>query len=151
MTAKWFLESFGEEIGCFKEENRCQAYIIALGFNELLVQHMELGSTDDIDLNNPENNKPTFAGYYAKVIQKVKEIQPDAKIFLTTLARYTPDAPRHEMTGLLYDLQKIFKNIHILDFEQFGPIHDKEFYRNFYLNGHLNAAGYNRQNDDRLY
>ncbi len=142
MTAKAFMEGFGENVGCFKEENRCQAYIIALGFNELLVQHMELGSVLDIDINNPDNNKTTFAGYYGRVIQKIKEIQPDAKIFLTTLARYKPDAPCHPMTSLLYDIQKMFSNIYILDLEEYGPIHDKEFYENFYLNGHLNAAGY---------
>ena len=36
MTAKWFLDSFGEECGCWKAENVCQAYIIALGVNDHL-------------------------------------------------------------------------------------------------------------------
>ena len=39
----------------------------------------------DIDPEDPTKNAKTFTGYYARVIQQYKAIQPDAKFFLVTM------------------------------------------------------------------
>lgn len=142
MTAKWFVDDFGERCGCWKEENRCQAYIIALGLNDIVFSNMELGSISDVDVDNPENNKETFAGYYGKIIQRLKKLQPKAKIFLMTFPKDGVNAEKYPMTKLLYDFQKTFDNIYILDIEKYGVSYDSEFRKNFFLNGHMNPAGY---------
>ena len=65
MTAMQYWESFAEQSGFWDKDKLCQAYIIALGANDLFGLKQEIGSAADIDLDNYENNAPTFAGYYA--------------------------------------------------------------------------------------
>ena len=127
MSAKWYLNSFGQEICAWDRSKACQAYIFALGVNDVLNQGREIGSADDVDLENYDNNKDTFAGDYAKIIQKYKEISPDAYF---------------KVAALLHDLAKIFTRTYVLDLSVYAPRYDAEFRRNFYLGGHLNAAGY---------
>ncbi|MHB1151944.1 MAG: hypothetical protein ACYCWE_11670 [Eubacteriales bacterium] len=43
---------------------------------------------------------------------------------------------------LLYDIAGLFEFTYILDFTEYAPVYDNEFRRNFFLGGHLNAAGY---------
>ena len=106
----------------------------------------ELGSTADIDLADSAKNKPTFAGYYAKIIAKYQEMQPKAKFFLMTIPRHTNDAAREEWgdkhAKLIHELADMFVNCYVLDFRKYAPVYDEEFYRNFFLAGHMNAAGY---------
>ncbi len=148
MTAKEFNASFGTACGFDKPENVCQAYIIALGVNDVLNTGLPVGSLDDIDFENYENNKPTFAGEYAKILQKIKKMQPKARIFLMSM-------PNDECRGnqnrldtiaahrdLLVSLAEKFEFTYVLDFFKYAPIYDEEFRRNYYLGGHLNAAGY---------
>ena len=143
MTAKWYLDSFGNDIGAWDRKKACQAYIFALGVNDVLNQGMEIGSADDVDLENCENNKPTFAGYYAKIIQKYKKISPDAYFFLMSMPHTEAEDERiDKVAALLHDLAKIFTRTYVLDLSVYAPRYDAEFRRNFYLGGHLNAAGY---------
>lgn len=143
MSAKWYLDSFGNEICAWDKSKACQAYVLALGVNDVLNQGQEVGSADDIDLDDCENNKPTFAGYYAKIIQKYKKISPDAYFFLMTMARTEREDERvMKHRALLYDLAKTFTRTYVIDLAEYGPCYDAEFRRNFYLGGHLNAAGY---------
>ena len=144
MTASEYMESFGEANGFFDKDKACQAYIIALGVNDILNRHDEVGSVEDIDLNDYRNNKKTFAGYYASVIQKYREISPKSRIFLMTMV------PNDKRAGegieahrkLLYDIAKLFEFVYVLDFCEYAPPHDEEFRKHFYLGGHLNAMGY---------
>ena len=69
MTAKEYCESFAEGKGFWDKDKACQAYVIALGVNDILNSHMEIGSVQDINLQNYSENKPSFMGYYAKIIQ----------------------------------------------------------------------------------
>ena len=48
MTAKEYIESFADANGFWDREKACQAYVIALGANDVINQHMETGNTDDI-------------------------------------------------------------------------------------------------------
>lgn len=144
MTAKCFMESFGEKCGVWTEEKKCQAYIIALGVNELYTKSIELGEISDIDFENAQNNKETFTGYYAQIIQKIKTVQLDAKIFLVNLPKgefaKEGDGDRHD--ELLHKMTELFSNTYLIDLRQYGPLYDGEFKKKFYVGGHMNAAGY---------
>lgn len=145
MTASEYTDSFGEANDFFNPEKACQAYIIALGVNDLINRHDEIGTVDDIDLNDYRNNKKTFAGYYAQVIQKYREISPKSRIFLMTMV---PDGEGHNTElmeahrSLLYELAEMFDFTYVLDFFGYAPPHDATFRSKFYLGGHLNAMGY---------
>lgn len=144
MTASEYMDSFGEANDFFNPEKACQAYIIALGVNDLINRGDEIGTIKDIDLSDYRNNAKTFAGYYAQVIQKYREISPKSRIFLMTMVP-TENGARAEMIAhrkLLYELADMFEFTYVLDFCEYAPIHDEEFRRHFYLGGHLNAMGY---------
>lgn len=145
MTAEGFCNGFAAENDYWSPEKRCQAYIIAMGVNDISENGINLGSLDDIDKENYENNKKTFVGNYAKIIQKMKKNQPKAKFFLMTI----PQTEKNDRTEaedlhqkLMYDFAEYFDNTYVLDFRKYAPVYDDEFKENFYLGGHLNPCGY---------
>lgn len=144
MTAKWYYDSYAQENGFWDTDKLCQAYIIALGVNDLRGQSQPLGSVADIDLSDRNKNRDTFAGYYARIIQRLKSMQPKARFFLVTLPkdRPVPDPQSEGMRALLYDLAKLFDYTYVIDLAEYGPVYDAGFMEKFYLDGHLNAAGY---------
>ncbi len=84
MTAKEYCEGFAAHNDFWNPEKRCQAYIIAMGVNDITQNGKNLGSLEDIDKEDWRNNKKTFLGYYARIIERLKENQPKAKFFLMT-------------------------------------------------------------------
>lgn len=158
MTAKEYMQSFAREKGFFDEEYKSQAYIIALGVNdvtEILKKEEELGSIDtdaefgsvnDVNTEDWGKNKPSFAGYYGALISKYKEIQPKAKFFLMTMPKDGSDEKRSALydrhAELMYDFAKLFDNCYVLDFRKYAPEYNEDFKKKFFLSGHLNAAGY---------
>ena len=70
MTAKNYMENFADSKGFWDISKACQAYIIALGVNDMN-SDIELGTTDDICKDDYLKNKKTFVGYYAQIIQKI--------------------------------------------------------------------------------
>lgn len=50
MTAKEYMESYAASQGFWSEDKVCQAYIIALGVNDVLNQGQKIGSVNDINL-----------------------------------------------------------------------------------------------------
>lgn len=150
MTAKEFIESFGEANGCFDPEKRAQAYIVAMGVNDvsrILGGQLEFGSLSDIDKENPENNAPTFVGYYARILSLYKKISPDAHFFLVTMPRGTTETDeRRKYNDLHRDtleaLCEIFEDTHLIDLRTYAPVYDEAFRERFYLLGHLNPMGY---------
>lgn len=140
MSAKWFMDSFGDECGVWTTEKKCQAYIIALGVNDL--KSIEIGSIVDIDLEDYKNNKPTFAGYYAQIISRLKNIQPDAKFFLVTM----PKGDREEVephAALLCEIAKLFDNTYVIELNKYSPDYSNpQIHKHFFCGGHMNAAGY---------
>ena len=151
MTAKEYLKGWGPQNDVFNPEKKAQAYIIAMGANDvsqMLKGELEFGSIEDIDLENRENNKETFVGYYGKIIQTYKEISPDAHFFLMTMPKGSNyDAGKR---GALNDLHRdtlerlceMFENTHLLDFRTYAPVYDAEFCERFFLLGHMNPMGY---------
>lgn len=146
MTAEEYCESFAEENGFWDEGKACQAYILALGVNDITKKGEDLGSLSDIDMSDWKNNKKTFAGYYAQIIQRLKELQPKAKFFLMTIPKGNHEVQRAKAEDihqdLLHELSKQFENTYVLDFRKYAPVYDDDFKAKFYLGGHMNASGY---------
>ena len=145
MTAQEYWDSFAEKNSFWDEDKLCQAYIIALGVNDLYGRKMELGSVGDIDRDDYNNNKPTFCGYYAKIIQRLKSMQPEARFFLMTMPR--SQRPDGDEAGrlhakLLHELAEFFDYTYVIDLNKYAPVYDEEFKRRFYLGGHMNPMGY---------
>lgn len=144
MTAKEYMENFAEENGFWDKDKACQAYVIALGVNDVFNRNMEIGSCADINKEDYRLNKPTFAGYFAQIVARYKEISPDAKFFFVTL----PDDERRDKTKLsgiiklMYELSNYFENSYVIDLYKYGPKYDSEFKEKFYLYGHMNPIGY---------
>lgn len=144
MTAKDFFNSFGEECGAWK--NLCQAYIIALGVNDLGQARNageELGDTDNLSGWDAD----TFAHAYGNIIVKLKRLQPKAHFFLMTLPKEENETDeqrryRERHSEILYEIAEKFVNCHILDFGKYAPVYDADFKSRFYLGGHLNPMGY---------
>lgn len=144
MTAQVYMESFAEKNRMFDPAKAAQAYVIALGVNDLFGRGQEVGLIDDIDPEDYRNNKPTFVGFYASIIARYKEIQPRAKFFFVTL----PDDPgnkdelRIKHREALYKLAEFYDNSYVLDIYKYGPKYDDRFKERFFLYGHMNAEGY---------
>ncbi|MBQ7337503.1 MAG: SGNH/GDSL hydrolase family protein [Clostridia bacterium] len=150
MSAAEYCLRFAEANGYWSAESAANAYIIALGVNDVLNNMtFPMGSTDDICRENWQQNKPTFAGYYAQIIQRYAELQKGAHFFLVTIPSTPQNTPAREARAdeharLMYALAEFFgeDRTHVIDLRQYAPAYDTEFYRNFFLGGHMNPAGY---------
>ena len=145
MTASEYVNSFAEANGFWNPDKACQAYVIALGVNDIFNAGGDVGDLSDIDKDDYTHNKPTFLGYYATIISKYKAIQPDAKFFLVTVPQ--DDRPEHvskaqSLIKGLYALAELFENTYVIDLYQYGPVYDRQFEKQFFLYGHLNPTGY---------
>ena len=147
MSAKEYIESFGNNMGYFQRDLAANAYVIALGVNDISSKTLEIGSPDDVDLEDYRKNAPTFAGYYSAIIQRYKEIQPEAKFFLVTIPKYAVDFPsekeerKAQHRELLHKLAELFDNTYVVDLYEHAPIFDKEIKEKFF-SGHMTPAGY---------
>ena len=149
MTAKEY-DRFARDKGYFSDEYKSQAYVIALGVNDIsrvLAKELEFGELADVDLTDYAKNKPTFVGYYAKVLAKYQAIQPKGRFFLMTVPRSTDESPERaalydKHAEILHGLAERFPHCYVLDLRRYAPVYDDEFRRNFFLAGHMNPAGY---------
>ncbi len=143
MTAEWFLKEYAELCGVWSEEKKCQAYIIALGVNDIINQKKEFGSIADICKEDYTKNAQTFAGHYAMIIQKIKKLQPRAKIFLVSTPKEVDerDSDRKMIRDFLEELTKFFSRTYLIDLYNYAPIYDADFKEKFFL-GHMTATGY---------
>ena len=142
MTAKEYWESFADINRFWAPTKAAQAYVFALGVNDLLCQNQEPGTAKDY-----LEDKETFACYFGKIINRLKKISPDAKFFFMTMPRNTEEenesnTKKAKHAQLMYDFAEEFSNSYVLDFFKYAPIYDEEFNRNFSLSGHLNPMGY---------
>ena len=142
MTAQEYMESFAQQNGFWQDELVCQAYIIALGVNDIVNQNRPVGSTDDIDLSDWRKNNKTFAGYYGAIVQRLREKQEKARFFFVAMPQNENGSLSPAHTKLLYDLTGLFPHSYVIDLDRFAPPHDAAFRASFYMGGHLNAAGY---------
>lgn len=142
MSAKEYMETFANDNNFFDPSILPGAYIIALGLNDIFMLKQKVGSIMDKDLDND-----TFASWYVKIIKKYKEINPNANFFFVTIPKESTDTEdvtikKLAHQKLMYDLTKEFNNSYVIDLYEHAPIVDEDFKHNFYLEGHMNPAGY---------
>lgn len=142
MTAKEYYNSFAEHNGFWNNSYASQAYIIALGVNDILNQSQEIGN-----VNDAETGADTFAFYYGKIIQKYIKIQPRAKFFFITMPASEDDSEeirfkKEKHSLILHDFANKYQNSYVIDLFKYAPKHDKEFKKCMYMGGHLNPMGY---------
>lgn len=138
MTGKEYWESFADMKSFWANDTAAQAYVIALGVNDIINIKQEVGEVKDY-----LEDKDTFAAYYGKIIQRYKQISPDAKFFFMTMPKEGEnDELREKHAELLYEFTKEFTNSYVIDLYKYGPVYDAKFKENFYLHGHLNPMGY---------
>ena len=145
MTAKEYMESYADRKGYWNEDWAAQAYIMALGVNDLWGQKQPVGSVADICAEDWHKNAPTFTGYFAQIIQRYKTIQPKAKFFLVTMPRSdNPECEKNAeaQTAAMHALADYFDYTYVIDLHRYAPVYDSEFAKKFYLGGHLNPMGY---------
>ncbi len=148
MTAQEYTDTFAEAKGFWDEDKKAQAYIIAMGVNDISSWRKDIaaGEISDIDLSNYNNNARTFVGFYGKIIQRYKEIQPKAKFFLVTRPVANDnsefDNNAKKTNELIRQIAEIFDNTYLIDMEKYAPKYDSEFGKLFFLGGHMNAMGY---------
>ena len=148
MTAECYCNTFANMCNYWDPEKRCQAYIIALGVNDVLNQHQPTGAPSDICLADWTKNEKTFTGYYGQIIQRYRAIEPNARFFLMTPPRSGPDcdpgdaARKDSLADAIRAVAALFEHTYVLDLHRYCVPHDALFRRRFYAGGHLNAAGY---------
>ena len=145
MTAEAFFNGFGNECGAYKYENLCQAYIIALGVNDLNGK-LEIGDAKTARETLRPADDPTILNYYGAVIKSIKKKQPDAKIFLMTIPRNEQKEgeaveKRDAYCEELRKFAELFENTYIIDLHKYAPVYDEKFRQTFFL-GHMTATGY---------
>ena len=143
MTGKEYCESFAASKGFWDPAKACQAYIIALGVNDLFGLKQPVGEMSDIC----DENADTFTGWYARIVRRLKAIQPKAKFFFVTMPRQTDH--NEEQAALadahaarLYELAEYFDNAYVIDLRKYAPVYDEAFRKKFFLSGHMTPTGY---------
>ena len=148
MTAKEYCEVFAAQQSMWDTAKAAQAYIIALGANDLFGLRQPVGDLSDVCDEDYTKNTDNFAGRYCEVIQRYKKIAPDAKFFLLTMPSEGLD-PENEHEKLLsaqgelmHKIAAHFSNCYVIDLYKYMPAQVPEYKEKFYLHGHLNPCGY---------
>ncbi|MBR0509752.1 MAG: SGNH/GDSL hydrolase family protein [Clostridia bacterium] len=143
MSAKWYMDSFADEKGFWDTDKLCQAYVLALGVNDILNAKQTVGSEADIDLSDwRHNNRETFAGSYAAIVQRLREMQPRARFFFVTMPRDENGSRSPAHTAFLYRLAELIPHSYVIDLDRYAPVYDAAFRKQFFLGGHMSPAGY---------
>ena len=132
MTASEYCQTFGEANGFWDADKACQAYIVGLGVNDIINARQPMGSMADV-CDDWHRNANTFAGWYGQLLARLREIQPDAVLFLITM----PQADEWNRSGvreiveahraLMYEMAAHFGNAYVLDLYRYAPVHDKAY------------------------
>ena len=124
------------------QKNLCNAYIIGLGQNDRGKLGDEyLGTLADINLTDCEKNADTYYGNYAKIIQKIKGVQPKAKFFLL------PDpiiAIDHAYNNAVVEIANKLPDCYLIDLTKYSDMYKTGgFFRANNRGGHYNSIAYN--------
>ena len=125
------------------------AYIIALGVNDrpkIASGEYVLGATSQIisydgtdsDIDDTSVNPKSFVRYYAGIIQRVKSIQPKAKIFCVTPL----DSKYAEIAQAIRNIVEYYANDNVYLIDLFTYLPSGYNVDGYMLNGHLSPMGY---------
>ena len=146
MTAKGFLNAEGW-LDFRNPEKKCQAYVIALGVNDI-THKVEMGNVEtDVHPENCELNADNFVGNMGRIMSHIKELEPKARIFLVTIPKHdyntnAEDDPKVIHAKKLYELAEKFEFTYVIDLHKYVPTYDAEFRKYYFVGGHMNAMGY---------
>lgn len=130
--------SLAEE--CFDGNHMCEAYIIGLGQNERN-KNYTIGTDEDIHMDDYTENPDTYYGNYGKIISKIKEIQPKAKIFVLTDPLKAVETAGYN--AAVRKIAEIFENVYLVDLYTYGTdLYSSGFLAQQKRGGHFNAVGY---------
>lgn len=129
---------------------KCEAYIIALGTNDIGYLGSFTGDVSaDIDTSDYNSNALTSVGGYAKIIQRIRELQPRAKIFCVTIPHTrNSESTRTDANIKIRAIAEMF-GCFIIDLEKYGvqPDDVAKWKAIYYNKGHLNCLGYKQYAD----
>ena len=132
---KWFSDSF-----------KAKAYIFSIGTNDIGYYGSFTGNVEtDIDVNDYNNNNTTTSvGGLATMIQKARELQPKAVIFIETIdntrnAKITRDEANEKIRVIANKL-----DCYLIDMAKYWIQEDEvsDWVSKYQNGGHLNAMGY---------
>ena len=147
----WFTNStYAPATKLAMEENICQCYIIGMGANS---DAGGLGSIEDIDWDNGDNNASTYYGQYARIIQLIRKTAPKAVIFCLTLPYPRESSSKNAAIKAICSDSHVSDHTFVIDLVQYNDILKKYIvgedegsspatYNKYYYNWHFTAAGY---------
>lgn len=121
-----------------------QAYIIALGVNDHSESYPTGSVSTDIgtydSTTDTDTNADSFVGYYAGIIQRLRSIQPNAKIFCVTM----PNNAFPNESAAIADIVDYFStlysgDVYLIDLSTYLPI---KWGGDYMYNTHGSAQGY---------
>lgn len=127
------------------------AYFMAIGLNDINHEFVldrdkypgGLGcASTDVNTADFEQNADSFAGWYAKVIQRIQTFTPDSKFFVVGLPNDYKFPHIEDTNKVLKDICGILPNCYYLDLYNSAPAYDRDFYDIFFEVNHMNAMGY---------
>lgn len=152
MTAKSWMSNELCYTRLINENNKCQAYVIALGINDAEqirdntgTYTNGIGSTADIDFSDMSNNADSFFGWYAKIINTINTINEKAIVFLFTMPAPRGDIEAYaNINEAIVALSKLsgFRNVVLVDLRQYNEQFKANGINNQIWGGHFNAIGY---------
>ena len=130
-----------------EQENKCQAYICAMGAN---YEPAGLGTIADINDDNPELNAKTFYGQYGRILQLIHNTFADSIVFCIPLTYPRKNDSRNNAIKAICDKFKSFA--YYIDLDKYNDfiknnlvgtvITEGRTYSKFYYEWHYTAAGY---------
>ncbi|MBQ0044414.1 MAG: SGNH/GDSL hydrolase family protein [Bacteroidales bacterium] len=147
-TAKAWLETENSRTWAEARLTPKQAYVIALGVNDFYqyeLGNLQMGDlSTDVDMEDYKRNADTFAGQMAGIVQRVKSIQKEAKIFVVTRPRGEEGPISYEcFNDIVRGLSDFFSDVYVIDLYRYAwDYGTAEHVVANKLNGHLSAAGY---------
>lgn len=125
---------------CFDGAHNCEAYIIGLGQNENNKKYT-IGTAADIDMDDYTQNPNTYYGNYGKIIQKIQQIQPKAKIFVLTDPLKAVETAGYN--AAVREIAGMFQNVYLVDLYTYGStLYSSGLLYQQKRGGHFNAVGY---------
>ena len=149
-TAKGWIEDISSERAWgYAKNNPKQAYINALGVNDLTHIDREEYAVGDVTTDigeyyaesDTDTNAKTFVGYYAGIIQRLKSVSPRCRIFCSTIPNGTGQLD--SLNDAIRQIVTKFDNVYLIDIKKYNT--DKKIYNmasGTYLNDHYSALGY---------